>query len=396
MKKMLLLLSVGILACVAQSQAEVLNRIVATVDDEPITLHELHNFTKGAGGQQNMMIPQEALAKMSEKDILDAIIMNKLVNKEVETQGIKAKDEEINSYIERIKAQSNLTDEQMKEALAKQGFSMEGYRKQVAEEIERAMLINREIGSRVNVTPQDVERYYKEHGSNGTDSNSESDGNSSETGSEESTAVSSDEQVRVRHIFLPLPPAASPDEEKEVLQQIADIRKRTQDGEDFATLATTHSRGPGADQGGDLGFFKKGQMAQEIDDVAFSLKPGEVSQPFRNNAGIHLIKVEERTGSTSKPVAASASAPEKKNTSAIDPAVAEQIKQKLYNEALRQRYERWFQEDLRFRHQVENFLVADSSSATSFTPKSARPKSSASDTKEPEEKPGFFRRLLPF
>jgi hypothetical protein len=63
---------------------------------------------------------------------------------------------------------------------------------------------------------------------------------------------------------------------------------------------------------------------------------------------------------------------------------------------LRQRYERWFQEDLRFRHQVENFLVADSSSATSFTPKSARPKSSASDTKEPEEKPGFFRRLLPF
>jgi peptidyl-prolyl cis-trans isomerase SurA len=394
MKRMLLLLSVGVLTCVAQSQAEVLNRIVATVDDEPITLHELHNFTKGAGGQQNMMVPQEALAKMTEKDILDAIIMNKLVNKEVETQGIKAKDEEIDSYIERIKTQSNLTDEQMKEALAKQGFSMEGYRKQVAEEIERAMLINREIGSRVNVTPQDVERYYKEHGSSGGDSNSDSDGSSSTTSSEESAAVSSDEQVHVRHIFLPLPPAASPDEEKEVLQQIADIRKRTQDGEDFAALATAHSRGPGADQGGDLGFFKKGQMAKEIDDVAFSLQPGEVSQPFRTNAGVHLIKVEERTGPTSKPVAASAS--EKKNTSAIDPAVAEQIKQKLYNEALRQRYERWFQEDLRFRHQVENFLVADSSSATSFTPKSARPKSSASTTKESEEKPGFFRRLLPF
>ena len=216
-------------------------------------------------------------------------------------------------------------------------------------------------------------------------------GSSSETSSEESTAVSSDEQVHVRHIFLPLPPAASPDEEKEVLQQITDIRKRTQDGEDFATLATAHSRGPGADQGGDLGFFKKGQMAKEIDDVAFSLKPGEVSQPFRNNAGVHLIKVEERTGSTSKPVAASASAPEKKNTSAIDPAVAEQIKQKLYNEALRQRYERWFQEDLRFRHQVENFLVADSSSATSFTPKSARPKSSASDN----ERAGREARIFP-
>jgi hypothetical protein len=93
--------------------------------------------------------------------------------------------------------------------------------------------------------------------------------------------------------------------------------------------------------------------------------------------------------------AAAAPTPEKKPTSSIDPAVAEQIKQKLYNEALRQRYERWFQEDLRFRHQVENFLVADSGSA-SFTPKSARPKAAALTTKEPEEEKGFFRRLLPF
>jgi peptidyl-prolyl cis-trans isomerase SurA len=391
---MLLLLSVGILACVTQSQAEVLNRIVATVDDEPITLHELHNFTKGAGGQQNMMIPPEALAKMTQKDILDAIIMNKLVSKEVQTQGIKAREEEINSYVERIKAQSNLNDEQMKEALAKQGLTLESYRKQVADEIERAMLINREIGSRVNVTPQDIERYYKEHGGDVGNSGGDSERSSSTTSSEESETVSSDEQVRVRHIFLPLSPAASPEEEKEALQQITDIRNRAQSGEDFAALATAHSRGPGAEQGGDLGFFKKGQMSKEIDDVAFSLKPGEVSQPFRNNAGVHLLKVEERTGSTEK--TAAAPTPEKKPTSAIDPAVAEQIKQKLYNEALRQRYDRWFQEDLRFRHQVENFLVADSSSA-SFTPKSARPKATAPTTKEPEEEEkGFFRKLLPF
>ncbi|MSQ47707.1 MAG: hypothetical protein EXR78_04840 [Deltaproteobacteria bacterium] len=393
MKKQLFLLSISMWVSVASSHAEVLNRIVATVDDEPITLHELHNFTKGGGGQQNAMIPPEALAKMTEKDILDAIIMNKLVSKEVQTQGIKAREEEINSYVERIKAQSNLNDEQMKEALAKQGLTLEIYRKQVADEIERAMLINREIGSRVNVTPQDVERYYKEHGGNVGESSGDSE-SSSPTKSEESETVSSDEQVRVRHIFLPLSPAASSEEEKEALQKITDIRNRVQNGEDFAALAIAHSRGPGADQGGDLGFFKKGQMSKEIDDVAFSLKPGEVSQPFRNNAGVHLLKVEERTGSTEK--VAAAPTPEKKPTSAIDPAVAEQIKQKLYNEALQQRYNRWFQEDLRFRHQVENFLVADSNSS-SFTPKSARPKAGGPTTEAPkEEEQGFFRKLLPF
>jgi peptidyl-prolyl cis-trans isomerase SurA len=384
MKKMLLLLSVGILASVAPSRAEVLNRIVATVDDEPITLYELRNFGKGANGQHNTMVPAESLASMSDKDILDVLIMSKLVSKEVESQGIKAKEEDINSYIERIKMQGNLSDEQMREALAKQGFTMESYRKQVAEEIERALLINREIGSRVNVTPQDIERYYKEHGGGEMES---------ESGSEESTSTSSEEQVRVRHIFLPLSPAASLEEEKEVRQQIEDIRKRALAGEDFAALATAHSRGPGADQGGDLGFFKRGQMAKEIDDVAFSLKPGEVSQPFRNNVGVHLIKVEERTAPTST---SSSSVSEKKNPGSIDPAVAEKIKQKLYNEALRQRYERWFQEDLRFRHQVDNFLVSDADSSAPVTLKSARQTTSTAPTQEPEEKPGFFRRLLPF
>jgi parvulin-like peptidyl-prolyl isomerase len=214
----------------------------------------------------------------------------------------------------------------------------------------------------------------------------------SESGSEESTSVSSEEQVHVRHIFLPLSPAASDEEEKEVRQQIEDIRKRALSGEDFAALAAAHSRGPGADQGGDLGFFKRGQMAKEIDDVAFSLKPGEVSQPFRNNAGVHLIKVEERTAPTS----ASSSVSEKKGPGSIDPVVAEKIKQKLYNEALRQRYERWFQEDLRFRHQIDNFLTAESSSTAPMALKSARPKTATASTQEPEEKPGFFRRLLPF
>ena len=384
MKKMLLLLSVGILASVAPSRAETLNRIVATVDDDPITLYEIRSFAKGSGGQRNMMVPQEAVAKMSDKDILDVLIMNKLVSKEVETQGLKAKDDDIDNYIERIKAQSNLSDQQMKEALARQGFTMEKYRKQVAEEIERAMLINREIGAHVNVTPQDIERYYKEHG--GGEMESESSG-------EERTSTTSEEQVHVRHIFLPLSPAASAEEEKEVRQQIEDIRNRALAGEDFAALAIAHSRGPGADQGGDLGFFKRGQMSKEIDDTAFSLKPGEISQPFRNNAGIHLIKVEERITPTSTPSSASA----KKSPNSIDPAVAEKIKQRLYNEALQQRYQRWFQEDLRFRHQVDNFLTTESSSSSApMALKSARPKTSTASTQEPEEKKGFFRSLLPF
>lgn len=126
-------------------------------------------------------------------------------------------------------------------------------------------------------------------------------------------------------------------------------------------------------------------MAKEIEDVAFALKAGEIGQPFRTNAGVHLLKVEEHTTAEQK-------------AGSLDPKTAEEIKRKLYNEALRQRYERWFQEDLRFRHQVENFLTASSPSPTNITLKSARQAETSSPVavKEPEQQKGFFRRLLPF
>ena len=365
MKKSTLLFSLAILGWTLQAHADVLNRIVATVDDEPITFYDIANFRKGGSGQQNMMMPPEGPAKMSDKDILEAIIMSKLIGKEVESQGIKARDADIDNYIERIKTQGNLTDEALKEALAKQGLSEETYRKQISNEIERTMLISREIGSKVNVTPQDVERYYKEHG-----------------GGE--TSTTSDEQVRVRHIFLPLSPAASSDDEKALLEQMQEIRKKAVDGEDFAALASKHSKGPGANQGGDLGFFKRGQMTKEIDTVAFSLKAGEISQPFRNDAGVHLIKVEEHVAAGQQ-------------STGIDPEAAERIKAKLYNEALRERYERWFQSELRFRHQVENFLTAPAPSTVSTVSlKSARKKEEQAAAAQEAEKPGFLRRWLPF
>jgi peptidyl-prolyl cis-trans isomerase SurA len=367
MKKTMVLLCASMLVWGTSGQAEVLNRIVATVDDEPITLHEVRTFGK-VPGQQGLFLPAEGIAGMSERDILDALIMNKLISKEVEAQGIKAKEADVDSYIERIKAQSNLDDEQFTAALANQGMTMESYREQVAEEIERALLVNREIGSRVNVTPQDIERYYKEHAEDYT----------------------RPEQVRVRHIFLPLSPAATPQQEQEVLAQIEDIRNRALAGEDFATLADTYSLGPGAGQGGDLGYFKKGQMAPEIEEVAFALKPGDISQPFRTNAGVHLLKVEEYTEA---------------GLQKLDPETTEQIKRKLYNEALRQRYERWFQEDLRFRHHVENFLTASSGTvrrevrqaSTSAGSQDATPSATpTAENAEEKKERGFFRRLLPF
>lgn len=344
----------------AASQAEVINRIVATVDGTPITSYEMQGFREVAGASP--MAPAGGAAGMSDKEVLDALIMQKLVRKEVEKQGMKAKKADIDGYIARIQAQSNLNDEEFEAALVEQGMTMEAYRERVATEVEQAMLMSREIGSRVNVTPEDVQRYYDEH-------------------IDEYTQPA---QIRIRHIFRPLSPSASEREEQGTVGLVHQVRQRALGGENFGNLASQYSLGPGAESGGDLGYFERGQMPEGIEQVAFSLENGDISQPFRTNSGMHLLKVEDKRNAGLQPLE----------------TVSEEIKNKLYNEALRDRYARWFNEDLRFRHHVDNFLEVSEDFGSGITETSVALDTAvedvAPDRLEVGKKKGLLGWIWPF
>ena len=308
----------AVLATATIGQAETINRIVATVDGQPVTLRELEAYSGQMNDRAAMMYPQ-GTADMSQRDFLDALLMNKMIENEVDTQGLRAKDVDIDSYIERIKTQGGLDDEQLEAALADQGMSMEQYRKQIAQEIEQALLMNKEVGSRVSVPDEAVQRHYEAHRED----------------------YATPDQVRIRHIFLPLSPGGGADEELKMTTLMETLHGRAVRGEDFSILASTYSLGPGADQGGDLGFFERGQMDSDIERIAFSIPEGTISQPFLTPAGVHLIKVEERDTEGVKPLA----------------EVQEEIRTQLYSTELSKRYRRWFQDDLRFRHHIEDFLT---------------------------------------
>jgi peptidyl-prolyl cis-trans isomerase D len=103
------------------------------------------------------------------------------------------------------------------------------------------------------------------------------------------------EQVRARHILLRVEPGASEARIEERRQQAEAIRARLAGGEDFARLAEELSEDPGSKpNGGDLGFFRRGQMVKPFEDAAFALAPGELSAVVRSDFGFHLLRVEER------------------------------------------------------------------------------------------------------
>jgi peptidyl-prolyl cis-trans isomerase C len=93
-----------------------------------------------------------------------------------------------------------------------------------------------------------------------------------------------DEEIRARHILVPT--------EAEARAALAEVRRA---GADFAEVARRRSTGPGSREGGDLGFFKRGDMIPEFEQAAFALRPGEIAQaPVRTQFGWHVIKLEER------------------------------------------------------------------------------------------------------
>ncbi len=304
---------VMLLGTAAGGGAETLNRIVATIDGEPITQIELERYAETArkrpGGDQ---------IAADNKAVLDELVLDKIIQKQVEILGLKASDQQIDSYIESIRSRNNLTEEQLMEALKQQGMSWDQYRVQVRADIERANLINREIRNKVNVSPEEIERYYNAH----------------------LDEYGASAKATVRLISLLVPVDASEADKAAIRAKAEDVHKRAADGENFAKLAKEFSQGPAADEGGDIGEVNPDELQPEFAKALKSLDAGQVSPLIVNAQGFHIVKMEKSSGGTHRPLA----------------EVSDEIKEKLYKEAMETRYDRWLNQDLRARHHVETFL----------------------------------------
>src|SRR5690606_14114200 len=103
------------------------------------------------------------------------------------------------------------------------------------------------------------------------------------------------ERIRARHVLVRVPPSATEAEEAEARGRIEAALARIRGGEDFEAVARDVSEDPGSkDQGGDLGFFARGQMVPPFEEAAFALEPGQTSEIVRTDFGFHVIRLEER------------------------------------------------------------------------------------------------------
>src|SRR5713226_1539369 len=297
------------------SVAGIVEQVVVVIDGEPYTLT---NFKDYAQTKMVREFPKGDLNRIEkeDKEVLEQFISEKLVAAEVKQAGIKVREEEIDLYIGQVKQRNQIGDEEMKAALSREGMTMEAYRATVRAEIEKSELVGRQVLKKVNITPDDVERYYRLN----------------------TKQYVARERVRLSHILLSISSDASPELEGEAVQRAAELRKRAMAGEAFSKLAQEFSEGAGAAEGGDIGWVTRGSLLKEIEEVAFNkLAVGEISPPVRSSLGVHLIKLEARDGGQPLPLG----------------AVQERIKEELFAKAREEKFQSWLKGDLRRKHRVD-------------------------------------------
>jgi parvulin-like peptidyl-prolyl isomerase len=141
--------------------------------------------------------------------------------------------------------------------------------------------LDKVVSADVKASEDDIHQYYEQH--------------------KDDFKVS--ESVHARHILIKADKTASEEEKAEALKKAESVLTKIQNGGDFHKLALEHSQDPGSKtRGGDLGFFGRGRMVREFENVAFSLQPGEMSDIVETNFGYHIIKVESRRNASVKPV----------------------------------------------------------------------------------------------
>ena len=291
-------------------QRQLLDQVVAIVNDDPITQSELDvtmrpiydDYRSQYSGQALM----EALTEARRK-LLNQMIEDKLVYQEAKNQKIDPDIDEVDKQIEDLKSKfKSKTD--LQDTLAKEGMSLSAMRERLEHQSVIQHLHEMEVRAKVVVSPLEVEKFYEDH----------------------TEDFSSDESIRVRSITIKKNEEAREKglTDETAKAKIENLRKRALAGQDFQSLSTEFSEDTSAKNGGLTDWIKRGDMIAEIDQVIFSLKPGQMSDVIETPMGYHLFRVEEKKNKQKK---------------SFNEA-REIIYQKIFREKSMKRFQEWMQE----------------------------------------------------
>jgi peptidyl-prolyl cis-trans isomerase SurA len=290
-------------------QALMIDRIVARVNDDIITLSELQEeglplFERLRANYTGEEL--ESQVQRAEREFLEQLILRRLQLQYASQIGISASDNDLNAALKDVLTRNNLTQEQLTALLSREGLTLQDYKDRLREQIILARLMNQAVRSRVSVDASEVEAYYKAH----------------------QDEFNQPAHARVRHIFFRVEPGTASPQLEAAHERASRVLQEARNGGQFADLARRYSEDATAANGGDLGVIRRGQALPEFEEVIFTMREGDISEVIRTPNGLHIVKIEAFSKGSEQPFR----------------EIKAEIERRLLQEKMEQRFQDWTNE----------------------------------------------------
>ncbi len=267
-------------AAPAEQELEILDRIVAVVNDNVIMASELEerlNIIASDLRAQGVRVPPRDIF---ESQVLERMVIEELQLDLAQRNGIRIDDNSLNQALVNIARQNDLTLDEFSRAIRADGMDWSQFREEIRREMMMSQLHQQAVARRIKVTDREVERFLD-----------------SEMGKQMFNS-----EIHLGHILVELPDGATPDEVEEAKQKAESIVKEIRSGASFYEQAVRHSDGADALKGGDLGWRPIGEWPTLFSEAATTLDVGEVSDPLRAGNGFHIIQLKDKRGDATQKV----------------------------------------------------------------------------------------------
>lgn len=268
MKKIVILLTLALQVHFSYAAEQMLDEIVAIVEDGVILRSELDRSVNNIVQQFNAKGAQLPPKSVLDKQVLERLIMQELQIQKADAAGVRISESEVDAALAQIARQNNLSLQQMQMAIENDGLSFADFRSDMRKELKTEKIRNGLANQEVQVSEHEIDLFLADN-------------------------EMSQKEVKLSHILIALAADADQNQVEEAKKKVNMIYESLDKGEDFSKLATEFSDGQKALEGGDLGWRANNELPTLFSDQLRVMKVGEYTHPVRSANGFHIIKLDD-------------------------------------------------------------------------------------------------------
>ena len=261
-------------AAAPQGGPVALDRVVAVVNNEALTLYEMNEQKRILVQQLRESRLQPPSPDVLDKQVLDRLITERALMQYAKETGIRIDDTTVERTILRIAQENKMSPEEFRKVLEREGIPYAKYREDVRREVTIQRMREREIDSKVFVSDVEVDNYL----------------------ATVNVQAGGESEYLLAHILVRVPEQSSPEQIEQRRARAEEALAKVKAGEAFAQVAATWSDAPDAQQGGSLGWRTPARMPSVFVDSVRAMKKGQVSGVLRSPAGFHIVTIVDERG----------------------------------------------------------------------------------------------------